>query len=280
MLYFPHRDLKKAFPVILDCREGSMGLADLTPFMVIVVIIGVFFASFMDAIAGGGGIISLPAYLLSGLPMHTALGTNKLSAGIGTAVSSWRYAKNGCVDWKLVPSSAACALIGSHLGTRLQLIMPEEVLQFMLLPVLPLVAFIVLRERSLPEEAREMPLRRRLFIVSAAALLIGAYDGFYGPGTGTFLLLLFCHLAGMDVRTAGGNVKIVNLSSNIGALVTSLAGGRVFLILGLIGSVSSIAGHWLGSGMAIKNGSKIVRPVILIVLLLLAVKIFWDLFGG
>ena len=107
--------------------------------------------------------------------------------------------------------------------------------------------------------------------------VVGAYDGFYGPGTGTFLLLIYCNLAKMDVRTAGGNVKLVNLSSNIGAFVTSLRSGQVFLVLGLIGAVTSIAGHYVGSGLAIKNGSKIVRPTVVIVLILLAVKVVYEL---
>ena len=93
----------------------------------------------------------------------------------------------------------------------------------------------------------------------------------------TFLLLIYCNLAKMDVRTAGGNVKLVNLSSNIGAFVTSLRSGQVFLVLGLIGAVTSIAGHYVGSGLAIKNGSKIVRPTVVIVLILLAVKVVYEL---
>ncbi len=256
-----------------------MSPADLTPTMIIIVVIGVFLASFMDAVAGGGGIISLPTYLLAGLPMHFALGTNKLSSCIGTAVSTARYAKNGYADWKLAPSSIVCALIGAHFGTRLQLTIPENYLKYLLLIVLPVVAVVVLRQRQLPEEKGDILFRKQLLIVSLSALVIGAYDGFYGPGTGTFLLIIFCRLAKMDVRTAGGNVKLVNLSSNIGAVVTSFMNGKVFWQLGLIGAVASIAGHWLGAGMAIKNGSKLIRPTIIVVLILLFIKVLFDLIG-
>ena len=110
--------------------------------------------------------------------------------------------------------------------------------------------------------------------------MIGAYDGFYGPGTGTFLLLIFCNLGKLDVRTAGGNVKLVNLSSNIASLLTSLLSGKVFLVLGLIGTVSSILGHFIGAGLAIKNGSKIVKPAIILVLVLLAAKVVQGLIAG
>ena len=249
----------------------------LTVKMALIVAVGVFLASFMDAIAGGGGIISVPTYLLAGVPMHMALGTNKVSSGIGTAVSTARFIKNGYIDWKLGIPSVALALVGSFVGTSIQLMIDEVYLQYLLLLVLPVVAFVVLRQRQLPEERGQIEPKAQMAIVCVSTFFIGAYDGFYGPGTGTFLLLIYCNLAKMDVRTAGGNVKLVNLSSNIGAFVTSLRSGQVFLVLGLIGAVTSIAGHYVGSGLAIKNGSKIVRPTVVIVLILLAVKVVYEL---
>ena len=249
----------------------------LTVKMALIVAVGVFLASFMDAIAGGGGIISVPTYLLAGVPMHMALGTNKVSSGIGTAVSTARFIKNGYIDWKLGIPSVALALVVSFVGTSIQLMIDEVYLQYLLLIVLPVVAFVVLRQRQFPEERGEIDRRKQCAIVWLASFVVGAYDGFYGPGTGTFLLLIYCNLAKMDVRTAGGNVKLVNLSSNIGAFVTSLRSGQVFLVLGLIGAVTSIAGHYVGSGLAIKNGSKIVRPTVVIVLILLAVKVVYEL---
>ncbi len=245
--------------------------------MVLIVVVGVLLASFVDGIAGGGGIISVPAYLLAGLPAHLALGTNKLSSCIGTAVSTGRFARGGYIDWKLGIPSVLLALLGAHFGTRLQLALDERVLQWMLLIVLPVVAFVVLREKRLPEERGEIAPRKQTAIVLAASLIVGAYDGFYGPGTGTFLILIFCQLGKLDLRTASGNVKLVNLASNIGALATSLMNGKVFLTLGLIGAVASVTGHYLGSGLAIRDGSKIVRPIILLVLLLLAVKVISEL---
>ena len=250
---------------------------ELNVFMVLIVVAGVFLAGFMDGIAGGGGIISVPAYLLAGLPAHLALGTNKLSSCVGTAASAGRFIRGGYVDWKLALPSMVLALAGAALGTRLQLMVDERVLKILLLAVLPLVALVVLRQRSLPEERGDIAPGRQRAIVFSAALVIGAYDGFYGPGTGTFLVLILCTLGKLDVRTASGNVKVMNLSSNIGALATSLLNGKVFLALGLIAGAASIAGHWLGSGLAIKDGSKIVKPAILVVLTLLTVKVIADL---
>ena len=251
----------------------------LTTKMLLIVIAGVFLGSFMDAIAGGGGIITVPTYLLAGLPTHLALGTNKLSAGLGTVASTARFIKSGYVNWKLATPAVVLALIGAYFGTRLQLMIPEKYLQYLLLIVLPVVAFIVLRQREMPETAGDIAAKRQLAIVCASALIVGAYDGFYGPGTGTFLLLIFCNLAKMDVRTAGGNVKLVNFASNIGSMVTSLMSGQVFVKLGLIATVAALAGHYFGSGLAIKNGSKIVKPTVIVVLILLAIKVISGLFA-
>ncbi len=247
--------------------------------VVALVCVGVFVASFMDAIGGGGGIISLPTYLLAGLPMHYALGTNKLSSCIGTVASTVRYIKNGYVDWLLGIPSIGLALVGAHLGTRLHLAMDEQYLKLVLLFVLPVIAVILLKKKDLPEQWGPLNKWLRRGIIWGASLIFGAYDGFYGPGTGTFLLLSFCYLAKIDVRTASGNVKLVNLASNVGALATSLMAGKVLIPLGLISAVFATAGQYLGAGLALKNGSKIVRPVILLVIILLAAKVILELLG-
>ena len=247
--------------------------------VVLMVCFGVFCASFMDAIGGGGGIISLPTYLLAGLPMHYALGTNKLSSCIGTVASTVRYVKNGYVDWFLGIPSIALALVGAHFGTKLHLSIDERYLKLVLIFVLPVIAVILLKKKELPEERKPLNKWLRRGIIWSASLVFGAYDGFYGPGTGTFLLLSFCYLAKIDVRTASGNVKLVNLASNVGALFTSLAAGKVLIPLGLAAALFSTAGQYFGAGLALKNGSRIVRPVILIVIILLAGKVSLEFFG-
>ncbi len=251
---------------------------ELTLFMVLVAFFGVFLASFLDAIAGGGGIISVPTYVLAGLPMHMALGTNKVSAALGSVASAGLYIKNRYINWKLAIPSIALALVGSSFGTRLQLMVSETYLQYLLIIVLPIVAFVVLRQRKFPEETLAMDEKKRAAIVLVSSLIIGSYDGFYGPGTGTFLLLVYTGLAGMDIRTASGNVKLVNLSSGVGSLITAALAGKVFWELGLIATVASFAGHYLGAKLTIKNGSKIVRPVVIVALGLLVVKVVLELF--
>ena len=241
---------------------------------------GVFLASFVDAIGGGGGLISLPVYLLSGLPMHQALGTGKLSSCLGTSASTFRYIKNKCVDWKVGLPSVPLALIGAYFGTSLQLALDEKYLKYLLLFVLPGVAAVMFKQKTFPEERGNIPFWKQGTIVWVASFVLGAYDGFYGPGSGTFMLLCFCHLAKMDLRSASGNVKIVNFSSNVGALVTSFIAGTVLVPIGLITAVFAFAGHYIGAGLTIKNGSKAVRPIILLVLGLLMAKLIWEFIGA
>lgn len=245
--------------------------------VVLLIGLGVFGASFVDAIGGGGGIISVPVYLLAGLPTHFALGTNKMSSGIGTAVSTLRYLKKGYVDASLALPSVLLAIGGAYLGTSLQLMVDERILKYLLLLVLPIAALTLMSKKSLPERKGQMPVWKRRLAVWGASLVIGAYDGFYGPGTGTFLLLSFCLLGKLDVRTASGNMKLVNLSSNIGALATSWMAGKVLFGIGAVAACFSIAGHYLGAGLAIRNGVRIVRPVILTVIALLLIRIVTEL---
>lgn len=238
----------------------------------------VFLAGFVDAIAGGGGLISLPAYLLAGVPMHQAIATNKLSSATGTTISTIRYCRNTKVDWSIVGPAIVLSLIGSSIGAKLTMMMPESVLKIVLLVVLPVTAVFVFRKNALVEkQSGSVSHRRMLLITWIAALAIGCYDGFYGPGTGTFLILVMVGLAKMDMMQAAANTKLINLASNISALAAFLIGGKVVLTLGLAASVFSIAGHYTGSSMVMKNGTKIVKPIILVVLVLLFLKVIFDL---
>jgi hypothetical protein len=239
----------------------------------------VFLAGFVDSIAGGGGLISLPAYLLSGVPAHMAVATNKLSSATGTAVSTGRFLKSGYVPLKLALPAAGMALIGSTLGANISMILPENVLKGMLLLVLPVVAFYVLRNKNMGADDRPQHTPKQLLCIAmGAALVIGVYDGIYGPGTGTFLLLVLTGLGRMDLKSAAGTTKVINLSSNVAALVTFILHGQVYWALGLTASVFSIAGHYTGAGLVQKDGSKVVRPVVLTVLAILFIKVTTEFF--
>lgn len=248
------------------------------PITLLIVCPLVFLAGLVDSIAGGGGLISLTSYLLAGLPAHTALGTNKLSSAIGTVVATVRMAKGGFVNWKLAIPAALGALAGSAVGARLALLTPDGIFQILMVVALPIVAFAIMRKRTLDAPTnREISARRQLAIVVAASMLIGGYDGFYGPGTGTFMLLAFTSFAGLSTKEASGEVRVANLASNVAALVTFLTHGAVWIQLGLIAAVFSIAGNYIGSGLVMKDGSRIVRPIVIVVLGLLFIKVIFDL---
>ncbi len=260
--------------------KRSVSVMELNFIMFLIVCPAVFLASFIDAIAGGGGLISLPAYLLAGVPVHFAIATNKLSSSTGTAFSTARLVKNRFADTRIAVPSMVAALIGSVIGANIALHTSERVLQIVLIILLPLIAAYVLTKKNLePKHPFSLKRSTEYTIIVISSFIIGIYDGFYGPGTGTFLLLAFTGLARMDLRTASGNMKIVNLSSNIAALVTFILAGKIVWPLGLAASAFSIAGHYIGAGYVMKDGTKIVRPIIVIVLVLLFIKIISGLIG-
>lgn len=239
----------------------------------------VFIGSFVDAIGGGGGLVTLPAYLFVGLPAHLAIGTNKMSSMVGTSFSTLRYIRSGFVDWKLAAPCVVCALGMSFVGARLSMALPEEVFRWVLICALPAVAFVSLRKKSLRQESEPMPRRRRAAIMCAVALACGLYDGFYGPGTGTFLILGYSTIAKLGVRDCAGQTKCANLASNIAGFVSFVLSGQTWLLLGAIASVFSIAGHYIGAGMVVRDGSRVVRPIIICVLAILFAKTLGEAFG-
>jgi hypothetical protein len=240
-----------------------------------------FLAGFVDSIAGGGGLISLPAYLLAGLPTHLAIGTNKLSSACGTSLTTIRFIRKGLVRWKLALPGVAAAMLGSSLGSRLSLAADERLIRGLLLAVLPIAAFLVLNRRLFPdrEQDEEVSPRRTLLVCLTSALVIGFYDGFYGPGTGTFLIVAFTVFAKLSVGTANAQAKVINLTTNLTALAVFLRGGTVLAPLGLAAAGCNMLGNYLGSGLAMSKGAKITRPIILGVLALLLVKILSEGLG-
>ena len=250
----------------------------LTPVMFLTVCPMLFLAGLVDAIGGGGGLISLPAYLFAGLPVHMAIATNKLSSACGTALATGRFIRKGLVSFRLAVPSVAAAVAGASLGAKLSLAVSETLMKYILLAVLPVAAFFVLNRKLFRDEGRHTAVadRRTLAVCTVSALAIGMYDGFYGPGTGTFLIIAFTAFAGMTVGSANAQAKVINLTSNVTSLSVFLLNGQVLIPLGIAGALCNMAGSWVGSGLAITKGTRIVRPVILLVLLLLLAKVIFN----
>jgi uncharacterized membrane protein YfcA len=238
----------------------------------------VFIAGFIDAIAGGGGLISLPAYMIAGIPVHFAIGTNKMSSCMGTFISTYRYARNGYIKLKLAVCTAICALIGSSFGAMISLKIDDFYFKILMLFILPVTAFYVMRKRNIEDNQNtEILTSYKTYIVCMLiAFFMGTYDGFYGPGTGTFLILLLTGVANLRMNTAAGITKAINLSSNIAAMITFIINGKMFFMLGLVAGLFSIAGNYIGAGYFTKSGSRIARPVIIIVLTVFFIRILFE----
>lgn len=238
----------------------------------------VFLAAVIDAIGGGGGLISLPAYLLTGLPPAIASGSNKMSASLGTLIATGRFLKSGKLLVKPSLCAVAGALPGAYLGAELLKRCDPMVIQIMLIVVIPLMALILLIKKDSNNQTKPIT-AARLWGCFGLGLACGFYDGLFGPGTGTLLIMGLTYLIGMDMVTASGSAKLINLASNVSALTSLITGGQVLFALALPAAAFSIAGGYLGAWLAIKRGSGLVRWIMLVVLVLLIIKLVFQWFG-
>lgn len=249
-------------------------MISITSFLIVCPLI--FLAGFVDAIAGGGGLISLPAYMLTGLPVTNCIATNKMSSAMGTTISTIKYAKNGYISLKPALFCIPCAFGGSAIGANIALIISDDILKIIMLVVLPLTGIYVITRKNLSSEKDPLPFPQTIIICMACAFFIGIYDGFYGPGTGTFLILLLTTFARMKVEHANGLTKVINYSTNIAALTVFIINGEVLFPLGIVAGFFGIAGNYLGAARFTKGGSKVVKPVMMIVIGIFFVKVFYE----
>ena len=239
-----------------------------------------FLGAVVDSIGGGGGLITLPAYLIAGFPVHYAIATNKLSSPIGTFVAFVKFMLDGYMPLKLSVCGVVFALLGSSLGAKAALLISDQVFKILMLFIIPLTAFYVFKSQNLLTEEREAkPITSRTYIICVlVAFFFGFYDGFYGPGAGTFMLLSLAGFAKLSVQKANGVMKAINFATNIGALAVYITNGKVIFTVGIIAGLFSMAGNYIGARFFEKGGAKTVRPVILIVLSLFFVRVIYDLF--
>lgn len=239
----------------------------------------VFLGGLIDAVAGGGGLITLPAYLLAGLPAHIASGTNKCGNVFGTLLATGRFLKRGDVHVPSAAAGAIGALAGAWVGTRLNLIVPEQILYYVMLAIVPVMAVFLVMKRDFGKEDRSGELGRLQVMAMALGigLAIGGYDGFFGPGAGTFLMLAFTGLCRFDLLTASGNTKVANSASGLASLITFAAAGKVMWLAGIPAALCGIAGNYIGAGLALKAGAKVIRPMFFVVLGLLLARLIYGL---
>lgn len=246
--------------------------------MYLIVLPLAFLAALMDAIAGGGGLISLPAYLAAGLTPVLASGSNKFSAMFGSLTATIRFARSGRLPWAPALLAVLGALPCSYLGAELLKHVSDQWLRTFLLIALPAAGLLLIFGRAGTGGGKPVT-RGMLAVCPLIGLAVGFYDGFFGPGTGTILILLFTWIIKMDMVGASGAAKLVNLSSNLAAMVSLLISGHVLLQLALPAMVCSAVGGYLGAKLALVVGVKLIRVVMMFVFALILAKLILDYFG-
>lgn len=225
--------------------------------------------------------MTLPALLATGLPPHVVLGTNKGQSVFGSFAALVRFYRAGLLNKQLAAVTFPMGLVGSFMGAGLVLLMRPEVLKPVVLVLLVIVAaFLAFRRGPPPGERPEPPRQRLLSLGAIIALLIGTYDGFFGPGTGTFLIIAFSGLLGHGLTRASADAKVVNFASNLAAVSLFAYRGLVLWYVALPMAVAQFTGGWIGAHLAVRGGDKLVRKVVLLVVTALVLKLGRDVLVG
>lgn len=234
-----------------------------------------FIAGVIDAIAGGGGLIALPTYLATGMPVHMAYGCGKLQCSMGSTAAVLRFWKNGVLDGKFAALTAVAAMAASAVATQLVLYLDDAVVRNIVLVMLPAAAVMILipKKKGQGTIIRQVVNRKNILLVIASGLLLGTYDGMFGPGGGTIAIVIFSLLLQYDLRVASANSKVVIMASNYMALMGYLVTGNIVYQIAIPATICNILGNYVGAGLAIKNGSKLIRPLMLVIVAGLMVKI-------
>jgi len=243
----------------------------------IILLLGVvaFIAGFIDSIAGGGGLITLPALLLVGLGPVDALGTNKLQALFGSGAATFAYARKGHLDPRRQVPASSLALVGSAVGAVLASIAPGEFLQALLPFLLIAIAVYFAVKPKLSDTDRRERMRSAAFVMTVPPL-IGFYDGLFGPGTGSFLMLAYVGLAGYGILKATAHTKLLNFASNVGAFLVFASVGAVAWKVGLAMGAMQFLGAQIGSAVAMRSGARLIKPLLVIVCIALAIRLLLD----
>lgn len=238
-----------------------------------------FGGGFIDAIAGGGGLITVPALLATGMPPQMALGTNKLQSSFGTGMAVWRYSRAGLMEIPGLRLAVVMAFIASMGGAYAVSVLNKDLLQQLIPWLLAGVAVYTALNRKFGIQAGERKISPVVFAI-VFGLALGFYDGFFGPGTGSFWTLAIVALLGLELKGATGYTKGANLASNVGSLCIFLANGSVHFAAAGAMIVGQLIGARLGSGMVIRKGAGFIRPVFLAVVFAMTAKLLWDAWKG
>ncbi|MEP9389106.1 TSUP family transporter [Mesorhizobium sp. KR9-304] len=250
-------------------------MSDIATEIILFLALAAFAAGFIDSIAGGGGLIAIPALLLAGFPPAETLGTNKLQGLFGTGSAALHYASKGQLDVKRQLPWAALAFAASGAGALVATSIPGDALRLALPFVLVAIALYFALKPDMDDADRAQRVTPMLFGLSVVPL-VGFYDGVFGPGTGSFLMLAFVSLAGYGVLKATVHTKFLNFATNLGGFAAFAAAGVVSWKVGLIMGAAQFLGARIGSGLAIRNGARLIKPLLVLTCVALAVRLLVD----
>lgn len=246
--------------------------------LALLLILAAFLAGFVDAIAGGGGLITVPALLLAGANPVEALATNKLQGTFGAATATFAYARAGQVDLRSQAVMALVSGLAGGAGALLAHLIPAEALRVIMPVVLVAVALFFALKPGLSDQDRIQRLSPAAFTFTAVPL-IGAYDGFLGPGTGSFFMLGFVLLAGFGVLKATAHTKLLNFASNLGSLLVFAFSGVMWWVTGLAMALAQVAGAALGARLAMRIGARLIKPLLVVTSTAMAARLLWQVWG-
>lgn len=251
--------------------------------IIISLIVFAFFAGAIDAAVGGGGLIQIPA-LMGAMPQlapATVFGTNKLASICGTASAAWSYLRKVTLPWQLLLVIGSCAFITSFAGAACVTLIPTEILRPLVLIMLIVIAVYTLLKKQFGQQHIQFAITKKFLLLAAiGSLLIGFYDGIFGPGTGSFFIFYFIRYLKVDFLHASALSKVVNLTTNLAALSFFAPTGHVLLGMGLMMALSNVAGSMLGVKMALKYGSGFIRILFLILVSVLILRLSYQIFVG
>jgi hypothetical protein len=240
-----------------------------------------FVAGFIDAVVGGGGLIQIPALLISlpKTPLPTIFGTNKIAALAGTSISAIQYSKRIKFNYKLLITISICAGLASFLGAKVVSFINVNTLKPIILVVLILIAIYTFLKKDLGTvQTKNLSFDKQLIYGSLIGIMVGFYDGFFGPGTGSFFVLGFVVILGFEFVQASAYSKVINCMTNISALLVFIKQGNYILELAIIMSVCNITGNVIGTRLALKKGNTFVRTIFLLIVTLMIFRYGYDLF--
>lgn len=240
-----------------------------------------FAAGFIDAIVGGGGLIQTPATLiiLPHYPVATLLGTTKIPSFAGTSIAAWQYARRVQLNYRLLAAVASAAFAAALLGSRMASLLSNEVLKPIILVLLVGVAFYTYANKKFgQQEHQEKIPAHAVWYGAALGLLIGFYDGFIGPGTGSFLILVFIAVLGQDFLHASAHAKIVNLATNLASILYFSSTGHILYEYAIPMAICNVAGSFFGTRLALLKGNRFIRVFFLIVVTGTIIRFAWDIF--